>query len=536
MNKKRLSARYPTDLDAWKSLKSHCKKDLKNKTISSLFKTDSSRADKYNIKIGNLYLDYSKNIFNSKTIKIFNQLIKQARLVESIQEMFEGYNINTSEDRPALHVALRSKLSDQVALDVDGVSDIWATLEKMDHFVSRLHDGRISGCTGKKIKNIINIGIGGSELGVSMAVHALQNYWVGDFSYHSVSNGDGVELQNLLSKLHLDETLFIVCSKTFTTIETSDNAKKARKVIESQFGKRSVNNHFVGVSNNKEAMQEFGIQADYQFNISDWVGGRFSVTSAMSLSLACVVGMKNFYKFLEGARRMDLHFRHNKLEENMPMMLAMMAILNSNFFGFNTQAILTYNTKLKYFAAYAQQLHMESLGKNVRFDGSKTKVNTGTVIWGGSGSEGQHSYYQLLHQGTQCIPIDFILPVSDLDNKNDNYNYANCLAQGEALMDGSKNSQYNQVFEGNKPSNVILLDRLAPDSLGQIISLYEHKVFVQSVLYGINAFDQFGVELGKDITNSLEKVLARSSSYKGKNQSTRRLLSIIKAFGKSKSI
>jgi len=530
MPSKKLSARYPTDLDAWKSLKSHCKKDLKNKTISSLFKTDSSRADKYNIETGNLYLDYSKNIFNSKTIKIFNQLIKQAGLVESIQEMFTGCNINASEDRPALHVALRSKLSDQVALDVDGVSDIWATLEKMDHFVSKLHDRKVSGFTGKKIRNIINIGIGGSELGTSMAVHALQDYWMDGLSYHSVSNGDGVELQNLLLKLDLEETLFIVCSKTFTTIETSDNAQKSRKAVESQFGKRSVKNHFVGISNNKEAMQEFGIQADYQFRISDWVGGRFSVTSAMGLSLACVVGMKNFYKFLEGARRMDLHFRHNKLEENMPMMLAMMTILNANFFGFKTQAILTYNTRLKYFSTYAQQLHMESLGKNVRFDGTKTNVNTGAVIWGGSGSEGQHSYYQLLHQGTQCIPVDFILPISDLSNKNDNYNYANCLAQSEALMDGSKDSQYNQIFEGNKPNNVILLDRLTPDSLGQIISLYEHKVFVQSILYGINAFDQFGVELGKDVAKSLMKVLARSSSYKGKNQSTRKILNIINKF------
>ncbi|MEC9415439.1 MAG: glucose-6-phosphate isomerase [Pseudomonadota bacterium] len=536
MPSKKLSARYPADLDTWKSLKSHCKKDLKKKTISSLFKSDSSRADKFNIEAGNLYLDYSKNIFNSKTIKIFNQLIKQARLAESIQEMFEGCRINASEDRPALHVALRSKLSDQVALDVDGVSDIWATLEKMDHFVSKLHDGKALGCTGKKIKNVINIGVGGSDLGVTMAVHALQDYWMNGLTYHSVSNGDGAELKNLLPKIDLEETLFIVCSKTFTTIETNDNAKKARKVIESQYGKRAVKNHFVGVSNNKKAMQEFGIQPDYQFWVSEWVGGRFSITSAMGISLACLIGMKNFYQFLEGARRMDLHFRQNKFEENIPMMLAMIAILNTNFFGFNTQAIITYSSRLKHFSAYIQQLHMESLGKNVRFDGAKTKIDTGSVIWGGSGSEGQHSYYQLLHQGTQCIPIDFILPVSDLDDKDDHYNYANCLAQSEALMDGSHDSQYNQIFDGNKPNNVILIDRLVPDSLGQIISMYEHKVFVQSVLYGINAFDQFGVELGKDIANSLGKTLARSSSYKGKNQSTRRLLSIIKAFGKSKSI
>ena len=360
-----------------------------------------------------------------------------------------------------------------------------------------------------------------------MSISALRDYWIDDIRFYNVSNGDGVELLDLLSEIKLEETLFMISSKSFNTKETIDNAIIARSVIEERFGSRSIKHHFIGISNNEIAMHEFGIQQDYQFKIADWVGGRFSLCSAIGLSLACVIGMQNFRKFLEGARAMDMHFRHAPFAENMPMILAMIAIFNSNIVGAASQAILTYNTRLKLFPAYLQQLHMESLGKNIRIDEKKVCLDTSCVIWGGAASDGQHSYYQLLHQGTKSIPVDFILPISKASQVDNYYNQVNCLAQSEALMEGSSSERKEQIYDGNRPSNVILFDRISPEVLGQLVALYEHKVFTQAVIYGVNPFDQFGVELGKSLADSLADCIEKGIPYKGKNSSTKKLIELI---------
>ena len=529
MIKRHLNRRYPLDLDAWKSLKDHYRDDLKNKTIASLFKCERNRSSKLCLEVGELKLDYSKNLLNHQTINLFSELAKEAQINESIEGMFSGECINTSEKRPALHVALRSKLSDQIALNTKDVDEIWSTQNRMEHFITSLHSGAISGYTGKNIINVVNIGIGGSDLGPSMAVFALRDYWVEGMKYHSVSNGDGVELQDLLSELELEETIFIIASKSFSTKETVHNAELARSVMEERYGPRSIKHHFVGISNNEIAMHEFGIQVDYRFKIADWVGGRFSICSAISLSLACIIGMQNFKKLLEGARRMDMHFRQAPFSENMPMMLALIAVFNSNIIGAHSQAILSYSSRLKLLTPYLQQLHMESLGKSTRIDGSDVCLETGNVIWGGSASDGQHSFYQLLHQGKQTIPVDFILPILSSSKKDNTYNQANCLAQSEALMDGFISKEKEQMHNGNRPSNTIIFDQISPVALGQLIALYEHKVFVQGVIYGINPFDQFGVELGKKTASSLTKIIENEESYKGKNLSTKNLIRLVRA-------
>ena len=530
MIKRHLNRRYPIDLDAWKSLKDHYRDDLKNNTIASLFKFQRNRASKFFIEAGDLKLDYSKNLLSHKTIKLLSKLAKETQVNESIESMFSGACVNSSENRPALHVALRSKLSDQIALKVKDVDQVWSTQEKMGHFVTSLQSGAISGFTGKNITSIVNIGIGGSDLGPSMAATALRDYWAEGMKYHSVSNGDGVDLQDLLSELELEKTIFIVSSKSFSTKETTHNAELARIAMIEKYGLRSLKYHFVGISNNEQAMDEFGIQEGYRFKIADWVGGRFSICSAIGLSLACVIGMQNFKKFLEGARRMDMHFRQAPFSENMPMMLALIAIFNSNIIGTHSQAILTYSSRLKLFTSYLQQLHMESLGKSTRTDGSDVSLETGNIIWGGAASDGQHSFYQLLHQGTQIIPVDFILPALSKAKGENTYNQANCLAQSEALMDGFASDDKEQIHKGNIPSNTILFDRVSPEILGQLVALYEHKVFVQGVVFGINPFDQFGVELGKKMADSMTKIIDKKESYIGKNLSTKNLMDIIKNY------
>ena len=534
MPSKKLSLSFPTNLEAWKSLNKHYRSELKDSTLTELFKKDPKRAQKFSLESGDLFLDYSKNHINSRTFKILSQLIKQTNVPDAIESMFSGEDINITEKRPALHVGLRSKISDQVALEKEGVKDIWPTLEKMEKFVSELHEGSIRGVTNKRIKNIVNIGIGGSELGSTMAVNALRGFWQCDYSYFSVSSGDCLEIIDLLDEIDIEETIFIVCSKSFSTIETKHNADIAKKAIEDKFGIRAIKKHFAGVSSDHELMTDFGIQKDFQFFISDWVGGRFSITSAVGLPLACMIGMHNFYKFLEGARIMDLHFRQKEFEKNMPMILAALSILYSNFFDSQSQAIINYHSRLKYFSDYARQLHMESLGKSHRSDDAASKIKTGGAIWGGAGSDGQHSYFQFLHQGKYCIPIDFLLPVEMLDNEFNAYNAANCLAQSESLMDGRASEDNHRSFKGNNPSNTILIKNLTPQSLGQLVALYEHKVFAQSIILGINAFDQFGVELGKANAKLLTNTLLTSSNSSSKNRSTKNLLSEIKKINKEK--
>ena len=504
---RKLSARYPTDLAAWKALKAHFG-EIRGLTLTELFAKDAKRSGRFTIEAGNLALDYSKNHVNATTRKLFGQLARGAGVPGAIEAMFAGERINETEGRSVLHVALRAKISDQVALETPGVREVWEVLTKMEEFVEAVQSGKIVGSTGKRFTNVVNIGIGGSDLGPVMASRALRPYWNIDMRFHSVSNVDGTQLADLQDALDPEQTLFVVCSKTFTTLETMTNAQTAREWVIDNLGKDAVRQHFVAASTNHEAMDEFGIHPDYRFGFWDWVGGRYSLWSAVGLSLALVVGMDSFRRILAGGRVMDQHFRQAPMDQNMPVILAGLSIWYNNFFGAESQAILPYDNRLDRFPAYLQQLQMESNGKRVRMDGKPVKCKTGMIIWGEAGNNAQHSFYQLLHQGTRLVPADFLLPVksSGASQHQQDLAIANCLAQSEALMDGfeEKGLEPYRVHKGNNPSNVILFDELTPETLGQLIALYEHKVFVEGVVWGIDSFDQWGVELGKKLAKNVE--------------------------------
>ena len=529
----RLSARYPVDLPAWKALKAHYREDMRSRSLRALFARDRKRADRLAINAGDLYLDYSKNHVTSRTLKLFASLAKQAGVPAAIEAMFGGAHLNVTEDRPVLHVALRSKLSDQVALEVPGVRDVWGVLTRVEEYIDAVHAGRIRGSTGKRLVNIVNIGIGGSDLGPVMAARALKPFWRDGFRFHGVSNVDGTQLADLKRELDPEGTLFVICSKTFTTLETMTNARTARAWIADTLGAEAVEAHFVAASTNHAAMNEFGIHPEHRFGFWDWVGGRYSIWSAVGLSLALVTGFETFSRLLAGGRIMDQHFRRAPPEQNMPIMLAMLANWYNNFFGADTHAILPYDNRLERFPAYLQQLQMESNGKAVRSDGKPVRCETGAVIWGEAGNNAQHSFYQLLHQGTRLIPADFILPArsSGSDQAHQDLAIANCLAQSEALMDGfdGPDIESHRRHAGNNPSNTILFEALTPETLGQLIALYEHKVFVEGVLWGIDSFDQWGVELGKKLASSLAPAVSEGKPYTGSNASTASLLSSARA-------
>ncbi|MDE0756023.1 MAG: glucose-6-phosphate isomerase [Woeseiaceae bacterium] len=496
---RKLSARYPTDLLAWKKLAEHYRDDMRERHLRDLFSKSKNREEKFSLEAGDLTLDYSRNHVDSSTRHLLAQLAKQADVPTAIEAMFAGEKINETEDRSVLHVALRAKIADFVAHNTPGITEVWKVLTKMELFVDDVHSGVIKGSTGKKLTDIVNIGIGGSDLGPVMASKALRGYWKEGMRFHSVSNVDGIQLEYLTKELNPETTLFVVCSKTFTTLETMTNAKAARTWVVDKLDQVAVQYHFVAASTNHEAMDDFGIRTDFRFGFWDWVGGRYSLWSAVGLSLALVVGMDVFRQLLAGGRRMDLHFRQSPLDENMPVLLAMIGIWYNNFYGAQAQAILPYDNRLDRFPAYLQQLQMESSGKSVRMDGKPVRCDTGMIIWGEAGNNVQHSFMQLLHQGRRLVPVDFILPAtSDLAT-------ANCRAQAEALMAGTDDDlESYRVHEGNRPSNTIHFNELTPEILGQLIALYEHKVFVEGVIWGIDSFDQWGVELGKKLAN--EKV------------------------------
>lgn len=530
MARKRLSARYPTDLPAWRLLKTHYRDDMKSSSLRALFADDSRRADRFSVASGDLLLDYSKNLLTGVTRDLLIDLAKEASVSEAVEDLFTGKHVNVTEDRPALHVALRSKMSDQVAFETPGVIDVWRVLTRMENFVTAVQEGELRGHTGQCLTDIVNIGIGGSDLGPVMASRALRHFWRPGMNFHSVSNIDGTQLVDLIETLNPEQTLFVVCSKTFTTQETKSNAMAARAWVAETLGEDAIRDHFAAASTNHEAMDTFGINPDYRFGFWDWVGGRYSLWSSIGLSLALVIGTEHFQSLLAGARRMDMHFRQAPPEENMPLLLAMISVWYNNFFGAETHAILPYDNRLDRFPAYLQQLQMESSGKGVRGDGRPVTAATGQIIWGEAGSNAQHSFYQLLHQGTRFVPVDFILPVrsSGATTAKQDLAIANCLAQSEALMEGHESDDTYRAHPGNRPSSTILFESLTPETLGQLIALYEHKVFVENVIWGVNPFDQFGVELGKKLATSLEDAVSAEKPYKGRNPSTHRLLERIK--------
>jgi glucose-6-phosphate isomerase len=497
---------------AWKALAAHYK-ELKHVHLRTLFADDPKRGKRLSVEAAGLFLDYSKNRVTDRTLKLLVQLAEESDLRGRIAAMFDGERINVTENRAVLHVALRAPRGASIVTDGRNVvPEVHAVLAKMAHFSDRVRSGKWKGHTGKRIKNIINIGIGGSDLGPVMAYEALRHYSDRGLTFRFVSNVDGTDFLEATRDLDPSETLFIVSSKTFTTLETMTNAQSARDWLLHGLGRdrKAVARHFVAVSTNAEKVSAFGIDPANMFGFWDWVGGRYSMDSAIGLSTMLAIGPDNFRSMLRGFHEMDEHFRTAAFEKNLPVLMALLSVWNNDFLGAQTVAVLPYEQYLKRFPAYLHQLTMESNGKHVTIGGKKVHYQTGPVYWGEPGTNGQHSFYQLIHQGTQLIPCDFIAfghALTPLGRHHDIL-VANVFAQAEALAFGKTREEVkaegtpdalvpHRVFEGNRPSNIILADRLTPEVLGKLVALYEHSVFTQGVIWSINSFDQWGVELGK---------------------------------------
>ncbi len=508
----------------WKALENHYQ-NIKHKHIKNLFKEDDNRFKDFSVENKELsvLLDYSKNIVTQETMHLLFELARKSELKKYINKMFAGEKINWTEDRAVLHTALRDRSGSVIEVDGKNVKeDINAVLSKMKIFSEKVRNGEWKGATGKKIKNVVNIGIGGSDLGPKMVCEALKYYADGGPQLFFVSNVDGTDMVETLKLLNPETTLFLIASKTFTTQETMTNANTAKEWVVKILGNESIPKHFVALSTNTQKVAEFGIDTENMFEFWNFVGGRYSLWSAIGLSIAIRIGFDNFEELLEGAYAMDNHFKSAPLEQNMPVILALIGIWYNNFFGAQTHAILPYSQYLKYFPAYFQQGDMESNGKTVDRDGNRVDYQTGPIIWGEPGTNGQHAFYQLIHQGSKLIPADFIGFVKTLNEVGDHHTkfMANYFAQTEALAFGLSKEKAienmrksglkesvieklapHKTFEGNKPTNSILLDRLTPKTLGSLIVLYEHKIFTQGIIWRINSFDQWGVELGKVLAN-----------------------------------
>ena len=508
----------PTQLPAWKALAAN-RDQIAKTTLKDLFAADPKRGERLTAEACGLYLDYSKNRVNDETLKGLLQLAREVGLEAHRDKMFAGEKINITEDRAVLHVALRAPKGEVIKVDgVDVVPEVHKVLGAMGAFADRIRSGEWKGHTGKRIKNVINIGIGGSDLGPVMAYEALRHYSDRSLTFRFVSNVDGTDFAEAVQDLDPAETLFIVSSKTFTTLETMTNAHTARDWSLAGFGGdiKAVAKHFVAVSTNAAKVSEFGIDTANMFGFWDWVGGRYSMDSAIGLSTMIAIGPKNFSDLLAGFHAMDEHFRTAPLEKNLPVLMGLLAVWYNDFFGAQSIAVLPYEQYLKRFPAYLQQLTMESNGKSVRLDGTHVTFDTGPIYWGEPGTNGQHSFYQLIHQGTRLIPCDFIGFNKALNQLGHHHNYliSNIFAQAEALAFGKTPEQVkaegtpdwltpHRVFEGNRPSNVIMADKLDPHTLGTLVALYEHSVFTQGAVWGINSFDQWGVELGKQLAQHI---------------------------------
>jgi len=523
-----------TQRPAWKALATH-HKQIKNLHLRKLFAADSKRGERMTVEAAGLYLDYSKNRITDPTLKMLLQLAKESGLRERIDAMFSGEKINTTENRAVLHVALRAPKGETILVDGKNVvPEVHAVLDEITEFSNRVRSGEWKGHTGKSI-NILNVGIGGSDLGPVMAYEALKHYSERSLTFRFVSNVDGIDFVEATRDLDPAETLFIISSKTFTTLETMTNAQSARDWLVHGLGgkQKAVAKHFVAVSTNTEKVSAFGIDPSNMFGFWDWVGGRYSMDSAIGLSTMLAVGPKHFRAMLAGFHEMDEHFRTAPFAQNLPVLLALLSVWNTDFLGAQTVAVLPYEQYLKRFPAYLQQLTMESNGKHVTLDGKHVNYQTGPIYWGEPGTNGQHSFYQLIHQGTRLIPCDFIAfghSLAPLGRHHDIL-LANVFAQAEALAFGKTAEEVkaegtpdwlmpHRVFEGNRPSNVILADRLTPSMLGKLVALYEHSVFTQGVIWSIDSFDQWGVELGKVLAQRIVPELESKTAPQLKHDSS----------------
>jgi glucose-6-phosphate isomerase len=517
-----------TDRVAWKALEKHYR-EIESKHLRTLFTEDAQRAEEFAIDAVGIYLDYSKNRITRETVHLLTDLATQCGLKDRIEAMFRGEKINITENRAVLHVALRAPRD--ASIEVDGenvVPKVHQVLDRMAEFTGRVRSGEWKGYTGKRIRSVVNIGIGGSDLGPVMAYEALRHYSQRDMTFRFVSNVDGTDFAEATRDLDPEETLFIISSKTFTTLETMTNAQTARAwTLGKLKSGDAIAKHFVAVSTNEKEVSKFGIDTANMFGFWDWVGGRYSMDAAIGLSTMLAIGADNFRAMLSGFHQMDEHFRTAPFDQNLPVIMGLLTLWYNNFFGASTVAVLPYDQYLKRFPAYLQQLTMESNGKSVTLEGARVNYDTGPIFWGEPGTNGQHSFYQMIHQGTRLIPCDFIGFTQSLNplGRHHDLLMANVFAQAEALAFGKTEEQVkfegtpaelvpHRVFEGNRPSNTLLMERLTPEALGKLIALYEHSVFTQGAIWDINCFDQWGVELGKVLAMRIVPELEAESEPK----------------------
>jgi glucose-6-phosphate isomerase len=536
----------------WISLLQH-KEEMKNLHMRDLFRDHPERFEQMSLRTCGLFLDYSKNRITRETMTLLLELAVSTDMSGWIRRMFSGDRLNITEGRSVLHVALRNRSNRSIYVDAEDVMPaVNSELEKMEKFSNAVRNGEWQGSTGKAVTDVVNIGIGGSNLGPLMVCDALKYYQSPDLRVHFVSNVDGTHLAETVAELDPETTLFIIASKTFTTQETLTNATSARRWLVDALGDESaVAKHFVAVSTNTEKVADFGINTDNMFQFWDWVGGRYSLWSVIGLPIAIAIGMERFYELLDGAHEMDEHFLNADLSENMPVILALLGVWYANFFNAKTHAVLPYDQYLRHLPAYLQQADMESNGKRVTRFGKPVDYTTGPVVWGAAGTDGQHAFYQLIHQGTQLIPADFIAPINSHNETSDHHHklLANCFAQTEALMRGKTAAEArieldeaglteeqveellpHKVFPGNRPTNTLLVDKLTPERVGSLIALYEHKIFVQGIIWRVNSFDQWGVELGKQLAGVILPELTEGADCGEHDTSTKGLIDYFKRY------
>ncbi|MEW6115744.1 MAG: glucose-6-phosphate isomerase [Nitrospirota bacterium] len=540
----------PTRTPAWKKLKEHYAV-MKRKHMRDLFKRDPERFSRFSLSLNDITVDYSKNIITRETLRLLVGLARECRVKQAIEKMFTGDIINETEHRAVLHVALRNRSNTPIYVNgSDVMPEVNDVLAQMERFSKSIISGEWKGYTGKAITDIVNIGIGGSDLGPLMVTEALKPYWKPHIKAHFVSNVDGTHIAETLKKVAPETTLFMIASKTFTTQETMANAHTARQwFLDAAKSEAFIKRHFVAISTTTKEVERFGIDPENMFRFWDWVGGRYSLWSAIGLSIACTIGFEHFVELLEGAHDADLHFRESPFEKNIPVLLALIGIWYVDFFGAATEAILPYDQYLHKFPAYFQQGNMESNGKSIDRSGRKVSYQTGPIIWGESGTNGQHAFYQLIHQGTRMVPCDFLAPAISHNPIGEHHAMllSNFFAQTEALMKGKTREEVVaelkesgasdqeikklapfKTFEGNRPTNSILFRKLTPRTLGSLIALYEHKIFVQGVIWNIFSFDQWGVELGKQLANKILPELSDSRPVASHDASTNGLINTFK--------